>query len=716
VEELENKRFLDFVHPEDLELTLAAMVALREQKPILNFINRYRSKDGSYKVIEWRSQPYGEYIYSAARDITDRVNLETELDNQRKFLKLILDAIPDAIYFKGEDSKYIGCNKSFAQKIAKLNEEQIIGKTDCDLNLDIKLNIPEMDSYGNMLKGQICDEITINTHEGLVNYERIRLPFFDKIGETLGTIGVARDISFRKSMEEKLRQSEEKYRQLFENMTNCFALYEVVLDSQGEPADFRFFLVNKAYEDQMHLKSEDIIGKTMLEINPSSDIEMIKTYCEVGITGKSAHFEYFSKTFDQYFRVFAYCPQKGYFATIFEDVTQQKRSERDLEKAKEEAEAANKAKSQFLANMSHEIRTPMNGIIGMSELLKFTELTDEQIEMVNAIKSSSESLLTIINDILDLSKIDAEKVELNPENIDVNDLINEKAYLFQTLAHSKGLNFDVKIERDIPKIILVDINRLRQIASNLIGNAIKFTENGGICISVKKIKSIGNKVQLMFSVSDTGIGIKEEDIPKLFNYFTQLDDSFSKRFQGTGLGLAISKRLVELMGGEIGVESEYGKGSTFYFTILVDVPDEEQKIRNIDGSSVIQQSVNRLNILLVEDDLVSQLIMKQISKLKGWQLKVASNGKEALDICENSSSNLILMDIQMPGISGLDVTKTIREKEKVTGGHVPIIATTAYAMSGDKEKCINAGMDEYISKPIDMKKLCEVIERLTGEK
>ncbi|AET69302.1 Response regulator receiver domain protein,histidine kinase [Desulfosporosinus orientis DSM 765] len=265
--------------------------------------------------------------------------------------------------------------------------------------------------------------------------------------------------------------------------------------------------------------------------------------------------------------------------------------------------------------------------------------------------------------------------------------------------------------RSKPYLKVGILNRLLQVSSNLIGNAIKFTEKGEITVSVKKIKTIGNKVKLMFSVSDTGIGIREEDIPKLFNYFTQLDDSFSKRFQGTGIGLAISKRLVELMGGEITVASEYGKGSAFYFTILVDVLDEEEEDYYTNDNCLIQQPADKLNILLVEDDPVSQLIIKQISKLKGWQLQVASNGKEALDFYEMSNFDIILMDIQMPGISGFDVTLAIREKEKLTGSHIPIIATTAYTMSGDKEKCLNVGMDDYISKPIDMIKLCEVLER-----
>jgi CheY-like chemotaxis protein len=349
--------------------------------------------------------------------------------------------------------------------------------------------------------------------------------------------------------------------------------------------------------------------------------------------------------------------------------------------------------------------------------VKLTNLSDEQSKMLSIIRSSSVSLLGLINDILDLSKIDAGKIELKPECVDVKSSTLDRLNQLKAISSNKEVDIEFNIDHDLPEKVILDKTRFEQVVNNLVGNAIKFTQRGKVSVSYKKMKTIGNRVEIMISVSDTGIGIKEEDIPKLFNYFTQLDNSYSKRFQGTGLGLAISKRLVELMGGEIGVKSEYGKGSTFYFTILVDVPNEEQEVQKINDNSIILQSVHKLNILLVEDDPVSQLIMKQISKLKGWHLKVSSNGREALDICANNDFDLILMDIQMPEMSGFEVTKVIREREKLTGHHIPIIATTAYAMSGDKERCLANGMNDYISKPIDINRLHESIERLTkGEK
>ncbi|MBT3259446.1 MAG: response regulator, partial [Deltaproteobacteria bacterium] len=412
------------------------------------------------------------------------------------------------------------------------------------------------------------------------------------------------------------------------------------------------------------------------------------------------------------------------FRGVIRDVTERKELERAILEKKRSAEEATKAKSQFLANMSHEIRTPLNGIIGMAELALDTELDDNQKNIFQTINAEAGALQDVINEILDFSKIEAGKFDIENIPFDLRVTVEDVANSFAHRAEQKGLNYISFLSPNVPPRLIGDPARLRQIMVNLMGNALKFTHKGELYFKGELVEELEDRVKIRFSIKDTGIGIPEDRQATIFEGFTQADGSTTRKYGGTGLGTTISKQLAEMMGGEIGFESEEGKGSTFWFTALFGKREENEQIPAtpdlVTGYSVAEDYRKEIRILLVEDYPTNQqVVMRHLSRA-GYQVDLAEDGSQAVKAYKRKSYNLIFMDIQMPIMDGYAATQEIRKietrnPEPSTIQRVPIIAMTAHAVKGYRERCLKAGMDDYIPKPVKRKELLAIVEKWTHE-
>jgi len=547
-------------------------------------------------------------------------------------------------------------------------------------------------------------------------------PRFSPSGKYLGHIGLSPDITERKQAEEALRSSEEKFRQLAENVREIFWMTNA--------SSTETLYVSPAYAHIFGRTCESLYQNPLswMDAIHRDDSERAREVFQKQMQGEETVLEYRIWTPDGKekwirSRAFPIRNPDGQLirvAGIAEDFTERKQAEADLGQAKQKAEAANRTKSEFLANMSHEIRTPMNGVIGMTGLLLDTELNEEQRRYAEIVRSTGESLLRLLNDILDLSKIEAKKLELESLDFDLPSLLDEFVTAFNVRALEKGLELHCSADATVPKLLRGDPGRLRQILTNLMGNAIKFTSAGEVRVQVLLLDETKNEVRLRFSVRDTGIGVPESKIDMLFDQFTQADASTTRKYGGTGLGLAIAKQLAEMMGGEIGVVSQEGKGSEFWFTVRLGKPTATPQKEKFPVDELRGHAAHKLGrpfagvrarILVAEDNSINQVVALGFLKKLGLHADAVADGAEAIKALESIPYDLVLMDVQMPVMDGIEATRQIRSPASSVLNHwIPIIALTAHALRGDRERFLEAGMNDFLSKPMTVLTLLDVLK------
>ena len=797
------------------------------------------------------------------------------LNNERLTLRSLIDNVPNFLYVKDTQAKFVVANLHCALQLGFKNTDELVGKGDFDIYPPDLAATYYQDDQTIIASGQPLinrEEMGVDHQGNATQILSTKVPIRDKDGRITGLAGVGIDITSQKRADAELRASRELFRLLLDSIPE--GIYGI--DIQGNctfcnPSCTR--LLGYAGAAQLLGKNMHVLMHHTRADGTHYHAEECHIY-EAFRRGEGTHIDdevlwrRDGTSFPAEYWSYPMLRDGNVVGTVvtFINITQRKQAEKVLHDARQAAEAANRAKSEFLANMSHEIRTPMNGIIGMTQLALDTELDHEQRGYLNLVKSSSESLLVLLNDILDFSKIEAGKLDIEIIEFNLRDCLGDTMKVMSMRAHEKGLELACHILPEVPDALRGDPTRLRQIVTNLVGNAIKFTSQGEVVVRVETQHKTGDDTTLHFSVRDTGLGIPREKQGAIFEAFTQADNSTTRKYGGTGLGLSISTRLVEKMNGRMWLESEPGQGSTFHFTacfesqkslsgkratadldslrdlsvLIVDDNATNRRILKemlagwkmktveaeggrsalallkqaraegrafslvlldaqmpeVDGFQVanqmmqdpqlsssvsimltsagfrgdaarcrelgiqaylpkpikhsdllqaiqtvlncardtnsekptnsppdtelpalitvhsLRESRKHLNILLAEDNRVNQVLAVRLLEKRGHTVVLVETGKAALESSRNVSFDLILMDVQMPEMDGLEATACIREGEKTTGKHIPIVAMTAHAMVGDRERCLEAGMDAYISKPLSVTELYATIEGL----